>query len=99
MLDHLALDGVWQDCEVELNQHHIRVYHLNPDLFRVDTTTANSYVEVLSELGLFQFGHSKDRPKPARPARRRSAAGDQSQIKVALATLDPLGMPVSCCGL
>lgn len=82
MLDHLALDEVWQDCELELNQHTVRVYHLSPKLFRVDTTTANAYVEVLSELGLFQFGHSKDRD-------------DQPQLKVALATLDPLGMPVT----
>src|SRR5947209_17081776 len=82
LLDHLALDDCWQDCEAELNQHTIRVYHLDPKLFRVDTTTANSYVEVLSELGLFQFGHSKDRD-------------DQPQIKVALATLDPLGLPMT----
>jgi transposase len=82
MLDHLALDDCWQDCEVDLNQHTVRVYHLDPNLFRVDTTTANSYVEVLSELGYFQFGHSKDRD-------------DQPQIKVAMATLDPLGMPVT----
>jgi transposase len=82
LLDHLALDNSWHDCESDLNQHTVRVYHLDPKLFRVDTTTANSYVEVLSELGFFQFGHSKDRD-------------DQPQIKVALATLDPLGMPVT----
>ena len=87
MLDHLALDKgsehtVWQDCELELNQHHVRVYHLNPDFFRVDTTTANAYVAVLSELGYFQFGHSKDRD-------------DQPQIKIAMASLDPLGMPMT----
>ena len=82
LLDHLALDNSWQDCESDLNQHTVRVYHLDPKLFRVDTTTANSYVEVLSELGFFQFGHSKDRD-------------DQPQIKVALATLDPLGLPVT----
>jgi transposase len=82
MLDHLARDDSWQDCEVDLNQHTVRVYNLNPDFFRVDTTTANSYVETLSKLGLFQFGHSKDRD-------------DQPQIKIALATLDPLGMPVT----
>jgi transposase len=82
MLDHLALDDSWQDCEVDLNQHTVRVYHLATNLFRVDTTTANSYVEVLSELGFFQFGHSKDRD-------------DQPQIKVAMATPDPLGMPVT----
>jgi transposase len=82
MLDHLAEGEAWQDCERELNQHTVRVYHLPPSLFRVDTTTANSYVAVLSELGLFQFGHSKDRD-------------DQPQLKVAMATLDPLGMPVT----
>jgi transposase len=82
MLDRLALDDAWQTFEAELNQHTVRVYHLDPKLFRVDTTTANSYVEVQSELGFFQFGHSKDRD-------------DQPQIKVALATLDPLGMPVT----
>ena len=84
MLDHLADDDddAWQDCEVDLNQHTVRVYNLDTNLFRVDTTTANSYVETLAELGLFQFGHSKDRD-------------DQPQIKVAMATLDPLGLPVT----
>jgi transposase len=87
MLDHLALDEgpehpVWQDCEGELNQNHVRVYNLSPDFFRIDTTTANAYVEVLSELGYFQFGHSKDRD-------------DQPQIKIAMAALDPLGMPMT----
>jgi transposase len=82
MLDHLARDDSRQNCEADLNRHSVRVYHLDPRLFRVDTTTANSYVETLSELGLFQFGHSKDRD-------------DQPQIKVALATLDPLGLPVT----
>jgi transposase len=82
MLDHLAGDDSWQDCEADLNRHTVRVYHLDADLFRVDTTTANSYVETLAELGYFQFGHSKDRD-------------DLPQVKVAMATLDPLGMPVT----
>jgi transposase len=88
MLDHLALDHddqeqpIWEACERDLNQSHVRVYNLKPDFFRVDTTTANAYVEVLSELGYFQFGHSKD--DAGRP-----------QIKVAMATLDPLGMPMT----
>src|SRR5438045_8284871 len=38
LLDHLALDDSWQDFEVDLNQHSVRVYHLDPNLFRVDTT-------------------------------------------------------------
>jgi transposase len=47
---------------------------------RLDSTSG--YWQLTSE-GLFQFGHSKDR----RP--------DLPQMKVMLATLDPLGMPVS----
>jgi len=49
---------------------------------RVDSTTASGYWEVTEE-GLFQFGHSKDH----RP--------DLPQVKVMLATLDPLGMPLA----
>jgi hypothetical protein len=43
LLDRLARGDAWQDCEVELNRHTVRVYHLDTNLFRVDTTTANSY--------------------------------------------------------
>ncbi len=82
MLDHLALDDAWQDCEADLNRHIVRIYDLPTDLFRIDTTTANSYVKLSDELGYFQFGHSKDRD-------------DLPQIKIAMATLDPLGMPVT----
>jgi transposase len=87
ILDRLALDHndqqpLWQACELELNQHTVRVYNLSPDFFRVDTTTANTYAAVQDDLGYIQFGHSKDRD-------------DLPQIKVPLATLDPLGMPVS----
>lgn len=87
MLDHLALDEnperlAWQDFEVDLNQHTVRVYQLDADFFRIDTTTANTYVEVRDDLGYIQFGHSKDRD-------------DLPQIKIPLATLDPLGMPVT----
>jgi transposase len=87
ILDRLALDkkdqqSLWQACELELNQHTVRVYNLTADFFRVDTTTANTYAAVQDELGYIQFGHSKDRD-------------DLPQIKVPLATLDPLGMPVS----
>ena len=82
LLDRLARDGSWQDCESEINQNSVRVYRLEADFFRVDMSTANSYVEALAERGLFQFGHSKDND-------------DQPQIKVAMAALDPLGMPVT----
>lgn len=72
----------WAACEGALNQHILRVYDLRPTTVRVDGTTASGYWEV-TEDGLFQFGHSKDQ----RP--------DLPQVKVMLATLDPLGMPVA----
>jgi transposase len=72
----------WAACEGALNQHILRVYDLTPTTVRVDGTTASGYWEV-TEDGLFQFGHSKDH----RP--------DLPQVKVMLATLDPLGMPVA----
>lgn len=81
-LDRLAEDGVWADFEQELNQHTLRVYSLPTAVVRIDTTTANSYAEVVSESGLLQFGHSKD--DASRP-----------QLKIATAILDPLGMPLA----
>src|SRR3954467_9614307 len=66
----------------DLNRQTVRVSQLPPALVRIDTTTANSYAEVLSEQGLLQFGHSKDDP-------------DRPQFKIAAAVLDPLGMPLA----
>lgn len=75
-------DAAWAACESDLNQHTLRVYDLAPTTVRVDSTTASGYWQV-SDDGLFQFGHSKDH----RP--------DLPQLKLMLATIDPLGMPVA----
>ncbi|MBI5956079.1 MAG: IS1634 family transposase [Chloroflexi bacterium] len=80
-LDLLSDDEKWAQFEMALNQRTIRVYDLKPKSVRIDSTTASGYWKV-TEDGLFQFGHSKDR----RP--------DLPQVKVVLSTLDPLGMPV-----
>jgi transposase len=80
-LDRLCSDDSFATLEQQLNQHTIRVYQLPTDTIRYDTTTANSYADVLSEQGLLQFGHSKD--DPTRP-----------QLKIACGVLDPLGMPL-----
>ena len=82
LLDALAQYDTWQDFEADLNQHIVRVYDLATDLIRIDTTTASTYADVQSEEGLIQFGHSKDRD-------------DLPQLKIAVATLDPLGMPLA----
>jgi transposase len=82
VLRHLSDDERWRAFEQELTGHLVRVYDLKPSSVRLDSTTASSYGAV-SEDGLLQLGHSKDH----RP--------DLAQLKVMLATLDPLGMPLA----
>jgi len=81
ILDLLSADQRWAQFETALNQRTLRVYNLQPECVRIDSSTASGYWKVTSD-GLFQFGHSKDH----RP--------DLPQLKVVLSTLDPLGMPV-----
>ena len=82
VLRYLSDDEHWRAFEQELTGHLVRVYDLHADCVRLDSTTASSYGAV-SEDGLLQLGHSKDH----RP--------DLPQLKVMLATLDPLGLPLA----
>lgn len=82
ILRALSDDERWDAFERVLNGHLLRVYALQPGRVRLDTTTSSGYRGVTPD-GLFQFGFSKDH----RP--------DLPQVKVMLATLDPLGMPVA----
>jgi transposase len=79
-LDDLGVVDNWVECACELNQTRIRVYALHPKTARVDPTTVSAYV---TPDGMFQLGHSKD----YRP--------DLPQLKIALSTLDPLGLPMT----
>jgi transposase len=81
-LTRLGRGDTFSALERDLNQQTIRVYQLPTDLVRIDTTTANSYADVLSDQGLLQFGHSKDDP-------------DRPQLKIAAGVLDPLGLPLA----
>jgi transposase len=81
ILDALSDDQHWASFETALNQRILRVYDLNPQRIRLDSTTASGHWRVTEE-GLFQFGYSKD----GRP--------DQPQVKVMLSALDPLGLPL-----
>ncbi len=81
VLDALAQPEHWQRFETALNQRLIRVYQLQPQRVRLDSTTTSGYWSV-SEEGLFQLGYSKDH----RP--------DLPQLKVMLSALDPLGLPL-----
>ena len=82
VLDALSNDANWAAFETELNQRTLRVYDLQAEVVRVDSSTASGYAAVTEE-GLFQFGHSKDH----RP--------DLPQVKVMQSVLDPFGMPVA----
>ena len=82
VLDALSNDANWAAFETELNQRTLRVYDLQAEVVRVDSSTASGYASVTEE-GLFQFGHSKDH----RP--------DLPQVKVMQSVLDPFGMPVA----
>ncbi len=78
----LSQDAPWTSFERALTRDLLRVYDLRPAHVRVDTTTSSGYWDITTD-GLFQFGHSKDH----RP--------DLPQVKVLLATLDPLGLPLA----
>src|SRR6476660_7459245 len=80
ILDYLSDAERWGAFERALNQSVLRGYDLQGRLVRVDTTTAAAYV---TPEGLFQLGHSKDH----RP--------DLPQVKIAMAVLDPLGLPLT----
>lgn len=81
ILNKFSDDKIWQKSECAVSKRIIRVYDLDTKIVRIDTTTASSYGQV-TEGGLLQFGHSKDH----RP--------DLGQVKIASATLDPLGIPL-----
>jgi transposase len=82
VLRALADDHHWEAFESALTSRLLRVYDLAAAPVRLDMTTASSEQLVTAD-GLFQFGYSKDR----RP--------DLPQVKIALATLDPLGLPLA----
>jgi transposase len=83
VLDRLGRDdAAWESYESKQTATLLRAYNLKALRVRVDSTTAKSYVAV-TEDGLFQFGHSKEH----RP--------DLPQLKINMAVLDPLGLPLS----
>ncbi len=82
VLRTLADDTYWGSFERAVGQELLRVYTLEPACVRLDMTTASRAGQVTDE-GLFQCGYSKDQQP------------DVPQVKVALATLDPLGLPLA----
>ena len=81
VLKRLSEPKTWLAIETELTRNSIRIYDLPTSTMRMDATTMSGY-HLVSEEGLFQWGHSKGDPNLA-------------QIKVMMASLDPLGMPAA----
>jgi transposase len=81
VLRQLSQPQYWQVIEQELNRHTIRVYNLEQKRIRLDATTVSGYHEGGAQ-SIMQFGNSKDAP-------------DLRQIKVMMASLDPLGLPLA----
>ena len=81
VLRYLSDDRSWQAIEKQLGQRLLRVYQLPLDQLRLDTTSVAVYHEPEGTT-LIRRGYSKDH----RP--------DLAQLKVMLAGLDPLGLPL-----
>ena len=82
LLRYLSKDIAWERIEQALSQRQLQVYDLSPKRIRLDSTSVSGFWNA-NEEGLFQRGHSKDH----RP--------DLPQLKLMLATLDPLGLPIA----
>jgi transposase len=80
-LRHLSSDECWDAIEQDLGRNLIRIYELPQETVRVDATTVSGYHRG-EEGSLWQYGHSKDDPA-------------LRQIKLMMAALDPLGLPMS----
>ena len=63
-LDRLAATDLWDALECQLNRCTVRVYRLPTEVVRIDTTTANSSADVVSESGL-AVRPLQGRPVPA----------------------------------
>jgi transposase len=80
VLQRLSHPAVWAAIETDLGRNILRVYQLTPERVRLDPTTVSGYHTGGAD-SVFQFGYSKDDPT-------------LRQVKVMVATLDPLGLPL-----
>ncbi|MGB0384177.1 MAG: IS1634 family transposase [Ardenticatenaceae bacterium] len=79
-LRYLSQLGCWNSFERELSRRTIRVYDLKPERVRLDATTASTYHDTNNST-LFKVGRTK-------------SGNYNTQFKIMLGTLDPLGMPI-----
>jgi len=80
-LRYLSVDADWHRIEQQVGQHLIRVYDLPTTRVRLDSTTATVGHDP-EQHALFQVGKTK-------------AGTYDTQFKLMLASLDPLGLPLA----
>ncbi|MCX6029435.1 MAG: transposase [Chloroflexi bacterium] len=80
LLRRLSQPATRHAIEQDLGRSIIRIYALKPERIRLDPTTVSGYHAGGAE-SLFQYGYSKDDPT-------------LQQVKVMVAALDPLGVPL-----
>jgi transposase len=81
VLRYLSEEAKWRAIQRRLGARMIRVYRLGQEPIRLDSTTVSLHHDPEGR-ELVRYGHSKDH----RP--------DLAQLKVMLATLDPMGAPL-----
>lgn len=87
ILKRIAQGECWESFETESSQTQVRLYDLQPQIVRHDSSTTFQWRKGQSEFRLLKEGHSKDRHP------------ELAQLKVMLSTLDPLGLPLSTVGI
>src|SRR2546430_3594662 len=80
-LRHLSSDEYWNAIEEDLGRNLVRIYELPRETIRVDATTVSGYHQG-GEGSVWQYGLSCDDPA-------------LRQIKLMMAALDPLGLPMN----
>jgi transposase len=80
-LKELSKPAVWQAIEAQLGAILIRVYRLRPEIVRLDATVG-TVGHNPAEHTLFKVGKAKN-------------GSYQTQFKMMLASLDPLGLPIA----
>lgn len=81
VLKMLSNDTLWSHMEQHMSRHTIRAYDLSVDKIRLDATTASVNHNPDKSL-LFKIGRTKENTY-------------QSQFKLMIGTLDPLGLPIA----
>lgn len=81
LLEYFSREEAWLQAHSQFNEGLLRIYELHPEVVRLDSANATSFREPDT---LFRHGV------------RKKHQAKLPQLKVMLACLDPMGLPLSC---